>query len=386
MIGSAAVQDAAAVDPRPPAEAVPAHASFLAAARFPSLDGLRCLAVVPVIWHHATPRPLPGILGRGPLGVDLFFAISGFLITTLLLRERRATGRVSLARFYARRSLRIFPLYYAVLAIYALRAWLLLGPSPMRDHFLASLPYYATYSANWLVDFDAPHPVIFAFAWSLATEEQFYLLWPPLIRATRGRILPAAAMIAAIAVDLAAERGALAAALPAGTLALRMVTSFAAPIGLGALLALALDHGPSFAASAHVIGRRASAPVALATITALVAWEGAPLFAVHAAMAALVGACAIRPDHGLARTLDAAPLRHVGAVSYGVYLVHVSMITAAKAVVPASAGTLPVFLAATAASIGVATVSFRYFETPLLALRDRLRPRSVAPQERPRSG
>ena len=67
--------------------------AYRQAERFPSLDGLRCLSIVPVIWHHATPGPLPGVLGKGPVGVDLFFAISGFLITTLMLRERDAAGR-----------------------------------------------------------------------------------------------------------------------------------------------------------------------------------------------------------------------------------------------------------------------------------------------------
>ena len=148
------------------------HRAYLDTSRFPSLDGLRCLAILPVIWHHSTPRPLPGFAGKGPLGVHLFFAVSGFLITTLLVREHRRTGTLSLSRFYVRRSLRIFPLYYSVLALYAARAWLLLSPSPMRAHFLHNLPFFATYTANVLVDFDVPHPVIFGFSWSLATEEQ----------------------------------------------------------------------------------------------------------------------------------------------------------------------------------------------------------------------
>ncbi|HEX7669003.1 MAG TPA: acyltransferase, partial [Polyangiaceae bacterium] len=165
------------------------HASFLAARRFPSLDGLRCLAILPVIWHHSTPRPLPGLFGRGPLGVHLFFAVSGFLITTLLVREKCCTDRSSpplshlaqLANFYARRSLRIFPLYYAVLLLYTLRALWFLPASPMRSHFFHNLPYFATYTANFLVNFDVPHKVIFGFSWSLSTEEQFYLLWPPVL-------------------------------------------------------------------------------------------------------------------------------------------------------------------------------------------------------------
>jgi peptidoglycan/LPS O-acetylase OafA/YrhL len=67
------------------------HAAYLGTRHFPSLDGLRFLSIAPVLWHHATLGPMEGVLGKGAVGVDLFFAISGFLITTLLLREQKAT-------------------------------------------------------------------------------------------------------------------------------------------------------------------------------------------------------------------------------------------------------------------------------------------------------
>src|SRR4051812_26046578 len=90
------------------------HAAYLGTAHFASLDGLRFLSIAPVVWHHCTSGPLPGVLGKGPIGVELFFAISGFLITTRLIREQRARGAVAIGQFYTRRALRIFPLYYAV--------------------------------------------------------------------------------------------------------------------------------------------------------------------------------------------------------------------------------------------------------------------------------
>src|SRR5262245_12093123 len=150
-------------------------------ARFGSLDGLRALSIVPVVWHHATPHPLDGALGRGPLGVDLFFAISGFLITTLLLRERDERT-IDLRSFYVRRTLRIFPLYYVVLGAFIAHAIFFRAPGAPRDHFLASLPSYATYTSNWFVDNAVSHAVVFSFAWSLATEEQFYLGFPWILR------------------------------------------------------------------------------------------------------------------------------------------------------------------------------------------------------------
>ena len=336
-------------------------------ARFESLDGLRALSIVPVVWHHATSGPMPGVLGRGPLGVDLFFTISGFLITTLLLRERASTGTVALGAFWARRGLRIFPLYYLVLGLYALHAWLARAPGPVRDHFFASLPWYATYTSNWFVDTDVPHPIPFVFAWSLATEEQFYAFWPWLLRARRLAVA-AVAMAALVAVDQAAERG----ALPISGLALRVVTSLSTPIGLGALLAIALRWRPAARPLEVVLGAKASAPIALALLawSAIAPW---PLLAAHLCMAALVGAVCVREDHGLRALLEARAVRHVGAVSYGVYLLNVTVVVAAKRALGED-HTLAVFLLGLAGSVALATLSHRLVERPFLSMRDRFRP------------
>ncbi|HEY9068052.1 MAG TPA: acyltransferase, partial [Burkholderiaceae bacterium] len=140
------------------------------------LNGVRALAVIGVVWHHGYRGPLPWpILHNGFLGVDVFFVLSGFLITTLLLDEQMATGRISLVNFYARRALRIFPLYYAVLALLA--AYFLFAPgSTNAPAFIAELPYHASYTSNWVV-----LASLMGITWSLSTEEQFYLAWPPLL-------------------------------------------------------------------------------------------------------------------------------------------------------------------------------------------------------------
>jgi peptidoglycan/LPS O-acetylase OafA/YrhL len=348
-------------------------AAYLGARYFPSLDGLRFLSIAPVIWHHSTPRPLEGVLGRGPLGVDLFFCISGFLITTLLLRERSATGTVSLSQFYVRRTLRIFPLYYAVLGLHVAYAWLLPHALPERAHFFRSLPAFATYTSNWLVDYAVAYPVIFAFAWSLATEEQFYLCWPWVLRMTRRARWPALFMAALLAIDQACESGLFASCLVPGGLGHRMLTSIASPICLGALLAIALSCRRTFEPLGRVLGARPSAPIAIVALAVLVAWDKAPLVVVHLAMAALVGACSIRPDHGLARLTDPEPIRHVGAVSYGMYLFHVAVIGAVKYALPTWHPAWLVFLVAFPATVAVASLSFSHFERPFLRLRDRFR-------------
>ena len=145
---------------------------YRAQASFGALDGLRCLCIVAVVWHHsvAIDFDLP-IAGRGFLGVDLFFVISGYLIVTLLLREHRRTGTISLRNFYIRRTLRIFPVYYAIVFALSLYYWLVNTDSEVGQQFLKDIPIYLTYTGNFF------HPG-WAVVWSLAAEEQFYLVWP----------------------------------------------------------------------------------------------------------------------------------------------------------------------------------------------------------------
>lgn len=347
-----------------------AHRAFLDRARYPSFDGLRALSIVPVVFHHATPRPLEGVLGRGPLGVDLFFAISGFLITTLLCREREATGTIALGRFAARRALRIFPLYYGVLALFLLHALFVREPGPVRDHFLRSLPVHATYTSNWLLDTDVTHPIVFGFGWSLATEEQFYAVWPVVMRVARDLRVAAAFMVGLLVIDQLAERGGL--GLEASGVLSRALRSIAAPICGGALAALALRGPRGFALVSSVLGRRASSLGAL-TALVLAAAYGWPLAVAHGAMVALVVACALRPDHLLAPLLESRPLRFVGDVSYGVYLLNVPAVVVVRRVLPAEAPLALVFAASLVTSLVLAWLVHRLVERPLTAVRARYR-------------
>ena len=140
----------------------------------PSLDGVRALAVGVVMGTHTD---LPGFKRGGGFGVDVFFVLSGFLITTLLLEERAETGRISLGSFYVRRALRLFPALLAVLAAVAFYAYAFADPQ-LRDDLLAEAAYAITYTTNfgWL---HGLNDAWLGHTWSLALEEQFYLLWPP---------------------------------------------------------------------------------------------------------------------------------------------------------------------------------------------------------------
>ena len=352
------------------------HDRYSTTQHFASLDGLRCLSIVPVIWHHSTPRPLPGIWGKGPAGVDLFFCISGFLITTLLLRERTRTGRIALGDFYARRALRILPLYYTLLLAYVGFA-AFLPSGPQRAHFFHTLPLYASFTANWFADFGVAFPILFSFAWSLCIEEQFYAFWPWIVGHCAPR-LALAVMCGLVAFDWLAERGALSAVFAPGGPALRIVTSFAAPIGLGAVLALLLNERFGFAALRVILGRAWSAPLALAAVFALLLWPSAPLFAFQSSLAALVGACVIDESNGLAPLLRARPIAYVGAVSYGLYLLNSTAIGIVKRLFPShSSNSSFIFWVSLPLALTLAALSHRYLEAPFLRLRARFRSAKV---------
>jgi peptidoglycan/LPS O-acetylase OafA/YrhL len=172
----------------------------------PGLEGLRGVAVLAVMLYHfeATKHSFPG----GSLGVDLFFVLSGFLITTLLLEERWRSGAISLAAFYQRRARRLLPALVAFLTV--LTAVTLLARQPGADRLLVTDAGGLFYVFNWLDDFGVATTPAAGHLWSLSVEEQFYLFWPlAAILALRTRAGPGALLGLSLLVFL------LAASLPA---------------------------------------------------------------------------------------------------------------------------------------------------------------------------
>jgi peptidoglycan/LPS O-acetylase OafA/YrhL len=350
------------------------HGEYLARRHFSSLDGLRALSIVPIIWHHSTPYPLAGLLGQGSAGVSLFFCISGFLITTLLLREQRDTGRISLAAFYARRALRIFPLYYLVLLGYVAFAWRMPNATPGREHFFRSLPFFLTYTANWFVDFSVSHPVLFSFAWSLCIEEQFYCCWAPLVARVRSRLLLCCA-VGALFVLGSSPGLLLLHSLTLSKAALRIATSFSRPIGWGALLAIALDDPRGFRILSVAFGRKWSAPLSLAVIIAILAFARAPGTALDLSLTALVGSCVVGASNGLAPFFELRIVSYFGRISYGLYLLHMTAIGLVRRLFPDLASLAPfVFGLSLPISFLLANATFLVFERRFLMLRARFRP------------
>ena len=367
---------------------VASYERFRATNTFGSLDGLRAISIIMVIWHHvASPAYYSiHILRHGHLGVHFFFAISGFLITTLLLRERDGRGMISLKHFYLRRSLRIFPLYYAVILLYIVVVTLLERHSPYGQAFYGNLKYYLTYTSNWFVTLDQPR-VIFYLAWSLATEEQFYLMWPSVEKYFKG-YWPVAIALGLIAVSFAASLDLFSALIAHGSLPWRMLTGIAIPICLGVLLAHLLHSRKGFDLARRVFGYRGSCLVFFALLALLFSppvERITPLhyFAIYLAMAAIVASCVIREDHYLEKTLGIAPFHLIGVLSYGMYLLHMLSYHAVRMVGERVGLTHPLFYfaATTLATVGAAWISYTFFESYFLNLKKRFS--RVAPARPP---
>ena len=158
--------------------------------RIPSLDGCRAISIMLVLFAHLceTPafqafNPYARLMFHfGPFGVKVFFVISGFLITTLLLNEERSNGSISIAGFYVRRAFRIWPVAYVYLLVVTLLAW---------KHVISVTPHHLLYAATFLINHIQEPNWFTGHFWSLAVEEQFYLVWPLVFRFTprRGRLV-----------------------------------------------------------------------------------------------------------------------------------------------------------------------------------------------------
>lgn len=356
---------------------LPNHEQYLKTRFFGSLDGLRCFSIVWVIGFHCQ-LDNTRLFHAGAWGVELFFIISGFLITTILLREVSARGAVSLKNFYARRALRIFPLYYATLVLYiALVAALEYGS--VREAFFSHLPAYVTYTSNWFVDRYGAQRVIFAFSWSLATEEQFYLLWPSVLRfAGKGRA-PVLILLITLVGAISAQALSFLALLPFGQPGNRIVASVEPTILLGCLLAYAFNDVRWFNRLRSWLGARWSAPLA-ACFTALTYFgllhaPAEPVFkcALNStfvfSLLLVVATCCIREDHGLAPALRNSTVRYIGAISYGLYLLHMLAMNFTKKV--STSHDWQFFGMTLLLAIGLASASYWLFERPLLKLKSR---------------
>lgn len=286
----------------------------------PGLDGLRGVAVLAVMLYHfdATHRWLPG----GSLGVDIFFVLSGFLITTLLLEERGQSGGVSLLRFYQRRARRLLPALFFFLAAFTLIT--LATNQPGKEHLPVTLGAGMFYVFNWVDDFGGAVAPGAGHLWSLSVEEQFYLVWPVVfilaLRAGPRALLAVSVIVFAVAASLPAWFG-------RGYGEMYSGTDFRSQqLMAGAILAQLVFFG---AVSPSIVSRNLfralfSLAVAFFCIAALYMSDRSQfLYAGMYTVAAVAGSIVVCASvYSPSRVLTNAVMRYIGARSYALYLWH----------------------------------------------------------------
>ncbi len=326
---------------------------YRAASRLDALDGLRAVASALVVGHHCAGNV---VFFNRSIGVTLFFVMSGYLITRMVIREKGRTGTVAVGSFLARRALRTFPLYYAILAVYVVLVTLLERGTTAGAEFWARLPWFATFTSNWLGPAPESARVIFYFAWSLAVQEQFYLIWPLVLRHARRRwaaVLPLVLLVAPHVAWLGSARS--------------IAAGLSSPIYLGALLAIALENRRAFSWAHRIAGQAWSVPAAALVLFAPAFLSSEPAVVVELAACYLVAACALSSGPAV-RPLRLPAVMQVGRVSYGVYLLHMLVLHAVQRLLPHQ-GALVVFVPTFGIAIGLALASFRWFERPIMRLR-----------------
>ncbi len=373
-----------------PSPGVRAEKSQVRAERFysPELDVLRFFAFFGVFIFHAAPHSMEfyatagfpswlstffiSAFGAGAYGVDLFFALSAYLITSLLLRERVATGNLDLRGFYIRRILRIWPLYLAFVAFAAIAALLLPGQNlPLR--YIAG---YTLLAGNWIYVFYGL-PASFAIPlWTVSIEEQFYLAWPLALRKASIRVTAFVAVALLVAASI--WRFALAAlAAPAQAMEYNTFTRLD-PIALGILIALFAGKLPAFSRGQRIALLVSGVAAWIATFwftvcvhpSKLSTWQSALGHFLTAVASAGILLSVMGSQHAFLRNKW---LLYLGKISYGLYVLHEFAHYCAMRMLPASTPLQVVAqsILGLALTILLAAACYRWLESPFLRLKER---------------
>jgi len=350
------------------------------ARRILELDGLRGIAIALVLMRHYIHHPTLLLLGPqwGWMGVNLFFVLSGFLITSILLRLTDQPGALKV--FYARRSLRLFPLYFLALLVYFVASASVGTPQPPRTVLLyisflqAFLPPLITHLKI------VPHPdwVVMGFGvlWSLSVEEYFYILWAPLVAFTRARRVPLLTILALILLLTPWARYFYPDPKGGQELFLAQMDSLAAGCLVGIVWQ---DHGPRW--RTHLQRHAPRLYGCVAALIALAVWidfaTGITKRSVFdqrifnatdytvlwlAWSLWLLVTLAVSGTSGMLPSLLRLPLlRWLGRISYCLYVVHYPIYLALRNYMPHSAA----LIAGLVASLGISALSWRYFEGPI---------------------
>jgi peptidoglycan/LPS O-acetylase OafA/YrhL len=347
--------------------------------RAPGLDGVRALAVLAVIGFHEGASELSG----GFLGVDVFFVLSGFLITDLLATRFDQSGRVDLKDFWTRRARRLLPAL-AVTLIVVTAAATVIEPT-QGDSLRLALLAAVTYTSNWyqilhhvsyfasLGLFRAPPPL--DHLWSLAIEEQFYLIWPLVLWLLIFRLNGRRARVTATLVLAGMSALAMALEYSPGdpSLVYYGTDTHASALLIGAALALALPLASLASLPAAQVRRLDAAGVvgliALAWAAGHFSGNDRAVYPAGLILAAVGAAGLVAAAAGggvIAAMTSLPPLRWVGIRSYGIYLWHWPVIALATAIIGPGPTSPWLWLVEIAVTITLATASWRFIETPIL--------------------
>lgn len=378
----------------------PSMVTVTRASWFSGLDGLRAIAVVTVMLFHMTP----GFVVGGYVGVDVFFVISGFLITSLLLGEHARSGRIRLVGFWQRRARRLLPALAIVLLLCCSAAAVIGGDIliGLGRQVLGAV----TFSSNWLAIFggdsyfDETAPELLRNLWSLAVEEQFYVLWPlavVLLISIRMRWLRTA-IVVTVAIASAVAMAVLFVPEADATRVYYGTDTHAFGLALGAALGLATANRTPFAGLWSRGARTAlqlMGAVSLLGVVAVAAFmRSEDPFAYRgglvlvAVLTTLTITASVQPGSWLGRALDVQPLRWIGERSYGLYLWHWPVFVLVVAALPswsrtggegwALGGIALVF------TVALSAASYRFVEQPIrregfVVVLRRLVPATLAP-------
>jgi peptidoglycan/LPS O-acetylase OafA/YrhL len=343
------------------------------------IDGLRAISVVAVILYHAPAAFMPG----GFFGVEVFFVISGYLITSLLIGEQRRDGRISLRDFWVRRARRLLPALYALLTV------VVLGSAVFASDALARLrgdvPAAFFYVSNWwqIIDHQsyfelAGRPPLLQHLWSLAVEEQFYVLWPLVFAFVVTRVKKRTLLAGTVAVSVAAALVMAAAYSPQGGDSTALYyNTFIRMSGLMAGCALAMvwrpdrlrarKNHPAVGAAMDVLG--VLGLVVLVGMFCLIGDSEAFVFRGGFALVDLatlaVLMAVVHPDGRIGRVLGVKALRWVGLRSYGLYLWHFPIFAMTRPQLDLDWPAVPLTLLRVVLTLAATELSYRFVELPI---------------------
>ena len=367
----------------------------------PELYSLRFWAFLLIFAHHflgryfegiaslahdpLTSRIISALFNFGSLGLDMFFCLSSFLVTGILLREFDANGRLDITAFLARRALRIFPLYFGFLALTTFVLPRLLPGEHLGGEYLVA---FLLFGANWICTFKGFPPSVAAPLWSVSGEQQFYALWPVLIGwLSPRRIVPLA--VGCIGVSTVVRVAVLQANLPPPAIWANTLAHLD-PIAVGALCSVCLRSSQSRIANRRLLlAFGIGLPACLLFVLGPSAYHGPWSMAFYPAAALACGSILLGVYRHTPK-LHSPWLVHLGKISYGLFVFHTLAIQLVDKLFAASLPSpeglvfkvalgLGQMATAFILTIGIAILSYRYFEKPFLQYKTLFRAKPAGP-------